>query len=122
MFDDISSLDPQVMVGLARRHGFSASAAVADEEMNRLVLQLANVAEKHGIRFPAGKIAHALRGTVAVISSHSAHAQSVRQLLTIPCRRVQVFAVLLKALFCIGMHTFAFSHLNMSVSSRMSGS
>ena len=30
----------------------TASAAVADEQINRLALQLASVAEKHGIRFP----------------------------------------------------------------------
>ena len=51
LFDNVSNLDPRVMVGISDGT-ISASAAVADEEMNRLVLQLASVAEKHGIRFP----------------------------------------------------------------------
>lgn len=51
LFDNVSSLDPRVMIGISDGT-ISASAAVADEEMNRLVLQLASVAEKHGIRFP----------------------------------------------------------------------
>ena len=51
LFDNISSIDPEIMVGISSGT-VSATAAAADEQMNRLVLQLASVAEKHGIRFP----------------------------------------------------------------------
>ena len=51
LFDNISNVDPELMVGISSGT-IDASAAAADEQMNRLVLQLATVAEKHGIRFP----------------------------------------------------------------------
>ena len=51
LFTDIGSLDTEMVVEVSRGT-VTASAAVADEQLNRVLLQLVSVADTHGVRFP----------------------------------------------------------------------
>lgn len=51
LFTDIESLDPEMVVDVSRGT-VTASAVVADESLNRILLQLVSVADTHGVRFP----------------------------------------------------------------------
>ncbi len=64
------------MVGISSGT-IDASAAAADEQMNRLVLQLATVAEKHGIKFP--RVRHYIMLAACPQRDERSHRWSVRR-------------------------------------------
>lgn len=51
LFNEMESLDPEMMADVSRGT-VTASAVVADESLNRILLQLVSVADTHGVRFP----------------------------------------------------------------------
>lgn len=51
LFTEFESLDPEMVIDVSRG-SVTASAVVADEQMNRVLLQLVSVGERHGVRFP----------------------------------------------------------------------
>ena len=51
LFTDMESLDPEMVIDVSRG-SVTASAVVADEQMNRVLLQLVSVGNTHGVRFP----------------------------------------------------------------------